>query len=138
MINEYSEAVSETLEVLKFMEDDLLNKIPLEVIKKLKAQKSPTYINKFDDAIEIDFDKLDEKTKNILAVLYRDYIADEEEKIAFDKILDENEIKGDGKDYTIEKFEKQEKAKDEFLPVVVEKKSFIQRIFEKIFRKKKT
>lgn len=136
MINEYSEAVSETLEVLKFMEDELLNKIPLEIIKKLKEQKSSTYINKFDNAIEIDFDKLDEKTKDILAVLYRDYIANEEERIEFDKLLDENERKGNGQDYTIKKFEKQEERND-FLPVEVKKKSFIQRIFENLFKNNK-
>ena len=87
MINEYSEAIGEILEVLKFMEDELLNKIPLDVIKKLKAQKSPTYINKFDNVLEIDFDKLDEKTKNILAVLYRDYVANEEERVEFYRSL---------------------------------------------------
>lgn len=132
MINEYSEAVSETLEVLKFMEDELLNKIPLEVIRKLKQHRSTSYINKFDDAIEINFDQLGEKTKDILAVLYRDYIANEEEKIEFDKLLDENERKGDGENYTIKKFEKKEA--NTFLPVAIEKKNFIQKIFEKIFK----
>ena len=132
MINEYSEAVSETLEVLKFMEDELLNKIPLEVIRKLKQHRSPSYINKFNDAIEINFDQLSGKTKDILAVLYRDYIADEEEKIEFDKLLDENERKGDGENYTIKKFEKKET--NTFLPVAIEKKNFIQKIFEKIFK----
>ena len=132
MTNEYSEAVSETLEILKYLDDELLNKIPLEVIKKLKKQKLDSYINKFENKLELD--KITDKAKDILAVLYREYIANEEEKIEFDKMLNQNDLKGDGKDYTIKKLEEQQKSKDEFLPVVV-KKSFIQKVFEKLFKK---
>ena len=133
MINEYSEAVSETLEVLRYLEDELLNKIPLEVIKKLKEKKSDSYVNKFEN--EVDPNKLSDKAKDVLAVLYREYIANEEEKIEFDKMLDENEYNGDGKDYSIKRFERQEEISNEFLPVVV-KKSFMQKILEKIFKKR--
>ena len=132
MTNEYSEAVSETLEILKYLDDELLNKIPLEVIKKLKEQKSDSYINKFEK--EIEPGKITDKAKDILAVLYHEYIANEEEKIEFDKMLKQNDLKGDGKDYTIQKLEEQKNSKEEFLPAVV-KKSFIQKIFEKLFKK---
>lgn len=132
MTNEYSEAVSETLEILRYLEDETLNKIPLDVIKKLKEQKSDSYKNKFENEVELE--KISDKAKDILAVLYREYIANDEEKIEFDKMLDENEVKGDGKNYSIKKLEKQEEVSKEFLPVVV-KKSFWQKIFEKLFKK---
>ena len=134
MINEYSEAVSEALEVLKYLEDELLNKIPLNVIKKLKEQSLTSYTNKFED--EVDPSKLSDKAKNVIAVLYRDYIANEEEKVEFDKLLHENELKQVNQEYTIKRFEKQEKQVSEFLPVVA-KKSFMQKIFEKIFKTNK-
>lgn len=129
---EYSEAVSETLEILKYMDDDLLNKIPLDIIKKLKEKKSETYVNKFDEKDGIDVNKISERTKNILAVLYRDYIANEQEKIEFEKMLYENEIKGDGKDYEIKKFEKQNNT-SEFLPIEI-KKNFWQKLIDKILK----
>lgn len=135
MNNEYSEAISETLEVLKYLDNELLNKIPLEIIKRLKEQRSTTYINKFED--EVDPSKLSDKAKNVIAVLYRDYIANEEEKIEFDKLIHENELKQVKQDYTIKKFEKQEEKASEFLPVVI-KKSFMKKIFEKIFKTNKS
>lgn len=134
MNNEYSEAFSETLEVLKYMEDELLNKIPLELIRKMKLQRSESYINKFEDKNEVDFNQLSEKTKNILAVLYRDYIADEAEKIEFDKMINQNELKGNGQDYTIKKFEKERVHTNDFLPAIVPKKSFIKKLFETWFK----
>ena len=134
MQNKYSEAISEVLEVMKYMDEDLLNKIPLELINKLKSQRLETYVNKFE--IEIDPDKLSDKAIDILAVIYRDYIANDEEKIEFDKMLDENELKGDGRDYTIKRFEKIEINEEEKMPAEI-KKGFFEKLFEKIFRFKK-
>lgn len=134
MENEYSYAISETLEVLKYMEDTLLNKIPLEVIKKLKEQRDSSYTEKFTQLEEVDLNQLSDKAKDVLAVLYRDYIADEDEKIEFDRMIHENEIKANTQDYTIKKFEENKNLINENLPVVV-KKSFLQKIFEKIFKK---
>lgn len=138
MNNEYSEAISEVLETMKYMDEELLTKIPLDVIKKLKEKRLKTYINKFDETRKVDFSKLSDKAIDVLAVLYREYIANEDEKIEFDKMLDENEIKGDGADYTIKKFEKhdQQEKQEENLPAVI-KKNFFQRIFEKFFKTNK-
>lgn len=138
MNNDYSEAISETLEILQYLEDDLLNKIPLEVIKKLKEQSSKTYIQKFKDVGEVDTSKLSDKAKDVFAVLYRDYIANEEEKIEFDKMLYENDLK-EGSNISIKTlFEKKEitVTQDELLPVIP-KKGFIQKILDKIFKKRK-
>lgn len=138
MDNDYSEAISETLEILQYLEDDLLNKIPLEVIKKLKEQSSKTYIQKFKDVGEVDTSKLSDKAKDVFAVLYRDYIANEEEKIEFDKILYENDLKESSNISIKPLFEKKETiaTNEELLPVIY-KKGFIQKILDKIFKKRK-
>lgn len=138
MNNEYSEAISETLEILQYLEDDLLNKIPLDVIKKLKEQSSKTYIQKFKDMGEVDTSKLSDKAKDVFAVLYRDYIANEEERIEFDKMLYENDLK-EGSNISIKTlFEKKEitVTQDELLPAIP-KKGFIKKIIDKIFKKRK-
>lgn len=138
MKNDYSEAISETLEILQYLEDDLLNKIPLEVIKKLKEQSSKTYIQKFKDVGEVDTSKLSDKAKDVFAVLYRDYIANEEEKIEFDKMLYENDLKESSNISIKPLFEKKETiaTNEELLPVIY-KKGFIQKILDKIFKKRK-
>ena len=136
--NDYSEAISEALEILQYLEEDLLNKIPLEVIKRLKEQSSKTYIYKFKDVGEVDTSKLSDKAKDVFAVLYRDYIANEEEKIEFDKMLYENDLKESSKMSIKPLFEKKEitVTQDELLPVIP-KKGFIQKILDKIFKKRK-
>lgn len=134
MSNEYSEAISETLEVMRYMDDELLNKIPLDVIKMLKEQQSKSYNNKFKEIGKIDFTLLSDKAKNVLAVIYRDYIANDEEKMKFDKILYENEMKQSNEEYIIKKAEKSEENLREFLPVVT-KKSFVKEIFIQLKRR---
>ena len=136
--NDYSEAISEALEILQYLEEDLLNKIPLEVIKRLKEQSSKTYIYKFKDMGEIDTSKLSDKARDVFAVLYRDYIANEEEKIEFDKMLYENDLKESSKMSIKPLFEKNEitVTQDELLPVIPQK-GFIQKILDKIFKKRK-
>lgn len=136
MNNEYNEAISETLEVLQYLEEDLLNKIPLDVIRSLKKQSSKTYIYKFAETKKVDPNKLSDKAKAVFAVLYRKYIANEEEKIEFDKMLYENETKENSEVVIKPLFEKQEKITEEVLPVIY-KKSFIQKIIDKIFKKRK-
>ena len=136
MTNEYSEAVSETLEVLQYIDDKLLNKIPLDVIKKLKGQRSTSYIDKFKETGEVDPSKLSNKAKDVLAVIYMEYVANEEEKIEFNKILDKNELKGNGQDYIIKSLKKQEESIEELLPILA-KKGFFQKLFEKIFKTNK-
>lgn len=82
---DYREAISETLEILQFADEEIINKIPLEVLQKLNSQKSITYIPKFKEIEGVSEEKISKKAKAILAVLYRDYICTEEEKIEFDK-----------------------------------------------------
>ena len=133
---DYREAISETLEILQFANEEIINKIPLEIFQKLNSQKSITYIPKFKDTQEIREEQISEKAKAILAVLYRDYICSEEERQKFDKKIEENECKNnDTNNYTIEKFNKKD-TKIEYknaLPVEV-KKSFIKKMLEKIFK----
>ena len=138
MNSEYSEAISEVLEILQYLEDDLLNKIPLDVIKGLKKYSSKTYKYKFINTKGLITDKVSEKAKDIFAVLYRRYIANEEEKKEFDKMLYENDLKESSKMSIKPLFEKKEitVTQDELLPVIP-KKGFIQKILDKIFKKRK-
>lgn len=88
---EYSEAVSEVLELLQMSDEGIISKIPLEVIQQMNKNKSKTYKSKFDETKPITENDLSEKAKAILAFLYRDYICSEEEKEEINKILFENE-----------------------------------------------
>lgn len=133
---DYREAISEVLEILQLADEEIINKIPLEVLQKLNSQKSITYISKFKDTQKIQEEQISKKAKAILALLYRDYICSEEERKEFDKIVERNNLKDNSNiDYSIKTLNSKD-TKLEFknaLPVEV-KKNFIQRILEKIFK----
>lgn len=134
----YREAVSEVLEILQFADEEIINKIPLEVLQKLNSQKSITYMSKFKDTQKIEVEQISKKAKAILALLYRDYICTKEERKEFDKqLIEANTQNQENMDYSIKRFHDNTKdTKLEFknaLPVEV-KKNFIQRILEKLFK----
>ncbi len=133
--DEYREAVSEVLEILQFADEEIINKIPLEVLKKLNSQKSITYIPKFKETQKIEVEQISKKAKAILALLYRDYICTEEERKEFDKqLVETNTQNQENMDYSIKKFQKDTKIEfKNALPVEV-KKNFIQKILDKIFK----
>lgn len=89
--NEYSIAFSEVLDILQHSELEVIEKIPLEVIKNIKEKASTEYISKINDT-DKEF-TISKKAKAILAVIYQDYLCDEEETEEFRKKLIDNEIK---------------------------------------------
>ena len=90
---EYSEAVVEVLGILQELEESDFNKIPTKIIKFFEDNKSTTYYPDIDYTDEVENLKLREKTKEILAGLYVDYLCPENEKEKYLEKLKQNEIK---------------------------------------------
>ena len=144
----YSEAATEVLTILEHTEIEEVNKIPKNFIKFLKENSSKTYKTDFDFSKPINELNLKQKTQSILAIIYLKYWANEEEKKAFKKRINENEEKYQQelkKQYStdnlfktkkgiIENFENQ--TQKNLMPEV-KKENFIQKIInkmKKIFR----
>ncbi len=85
-------ACGEALAVLALCEKNLLNKIPNEIIKELASYAAESnkeiLINPSETLIN---QKISEQGKDIIALLYYNYIADENEKVELKKMFDENE-----------------------------------------------
>ena len=77
MTQVYREAFTEVNEILKYLREDLLNKIPKEFIDNIKENMSTSYILKYDNTKGINEQNLKQETRAILSVIYRDYICDE-------------------------------------------------------------
>ena len=77
MTQVYREAFTEVNEILKYLSEDLLNKIPKEFIDSIKENMSTSYILKYDNTKGINEQNLKQETRAILSVIYRDYICDE-------------------------------------------------------------
>lgn len=88
---EFSEGISEILDILKHMEKAYTDKIPKKFKEFLEKNKSKTYVPHLDHSQKINEMNLKEKTKDILAVIYMNYWCTPEEKVEYVKILKENE-----------------------------------------------
>ena len=96
----YSEAATEVLAILDNTEEEAVNKISKSFLNFLKENSSKTYKPEFDTTKPISELKLMPKTEALLGIIYLNYWANEEEKVDFKKIADENEVKyqkGQGK-----------------------------------------
>ena len=86
--NEYSIAFAEVLDILQHSEIEIIEKIPLEIIKKIKEKSSKEYVSKIDKDKNI---AISDKAEAILAVIYQDYLCEDDEIDEFNNQIIENE-----------------------------------------------
>ena len=97
MLNsEYSEAISETLDILNHTDIEYVKKIPNEFLKFLKENASKEYVPKLDHRLSMNDMNLKEETKNILGTIYRNWWCSKEEKEKYEekiqrKLIEEQE-----------------------------------------------
>lgn len=89
--NEYNISVTEVLEILKYLPQSMISKIPTKFMEFLKENSIPEYKPEFDYSKGLDKLSLINKTRALLAMIYRNYICSDEERVEYDKILIENE-----------------------------------------------
>lgn len=141
------ESAKELFTIMKLLPEEEFQKIPFEILKKLEIlqEEKEIKIQKIED---IKPENMLEETKNNLAYLFLNYLANEEEKEAFSLLLQENEERYQNEateKYSIEqKFEKKkqrtvvgDRNKKEALTVIPKEKLWyklwckIQKIFRK-------
>lgn len=109
---EYVQALAEISYILKYTDKELVQKIPNKFLKYIEENKDKKYIVNIDENIPLEEQKLKEKTKNLMALIYRNYFCNEEEKKEYDELLNENQIKYDeelNEKYSYENIFKQNK-----------------------------
>ena len=131
--NEYSVAITEVLYILKYLPKDITSNIPSDFLEFLNKNAISTYKPDFDLSKGLDSVKLNHKTKILLAIIYRNYICSEQERLDYDKILIQNEnehqikLKEKYNTYNIFKETKTEKNSDNINKLVIYKKSYFTR-----------
>ena len=88
---EYKVAITEVLYILNYLPNSLTSNIPTNFLNFLNKNSIPNYNPNFDLTKGLDNVKLKNKTKILLAIIYREYICSEQERLAYDKILTKNE-----------------------------------------------
>ena len=91
----YKEALVELLEILKYTDQEDVNKIPKKLLVFFRKNASTTYKFKIDENVEIKNLKLKKETKGLLTMIYRNYWCSAEERTKYDKLLQNNQKKFD-------------------------------------------
>lgn len=90
---EYSEAITEVLDILDHTKKEDIDKIPSKFMDFLKANASKNYKPELDHTKKIKDMQLKRKTKVILAIIYKKFWCNYEQQEKFNKILKENDLK---------------------------------------------
>ena len=80
MEDNYAKAYKEIIEILKYIPEESVNKIPTEMIEMFKTNQLVTYDFKIDTEKTFEEQELLEETKAILANIFRDYWATDYQK----------------------------------------------------------
>lgn len=136
---ELSKSAVEMNAIFENMSVDLLNKIPLNLRKFFYEIASKDYKFEYNKTKRLNEQKLMPRTKGIIAIIYRDFLCNKEEKDDYNKVYNGFWI--------LNEKEKQEKYKNDIfmqnkketdinlkksLPIENKKISLLKKIFEKI------
>ena len=138
---EFAEASAELVEILNYLPKSEVEKIPLKLRKFFQKVANPNYIVRIDPYKSLEQQKIKEKTKDLITVIYRNYWCNEEQRKLLDVKLIENDKKYEEK--LREKYnpdnlfknktiEKHNDKQDTQALVEYKEKSFIQKVFDKI------
>ena len=147
MEDNYPKAYKEVIEILKYVPEKSVNKIPQTMLDTFKAKMDKEYNFIVDINKAFEEQELLEETKAIFANIFRDYWATPyqkeriEKKEKYDTQKDEEEKKtkhnSDDMFYKINKVDiKEKKEESDNLPIEVKKEKFYEKIisfFKKVF-----
>lgn len=80
---EYRIALAQIDEIIYFMDDEIVSKIPNSFKNFIKENKDRDYISNINPYMALEDQDLKPETQAMIALIYRSYIADEEEKENF-------------------------------------------------------
>ena len=90
---EFAEASAEINEIFKYLPKEEVEKIPSKLREFFKKVSSKDYVTNINPDLPLDEQNIKEKTKDIIALIYRNYWCSEEERKELDQKLIENDKK---------------------------------------------
>ena len=90
---EYMNSLYQISEILKYITPTLKARIPKKIISYIESNKSKDYSWKIDKTLPLEKQELLPTTKELITVLYKDYMCDDISKLKLNKVLEENQIK---------------------------------------------
>ena len=77
----YENAFSEVYSIINILDEKLRYRIPNEIYNMIKYKMNENYIFQFDNNKSIDKQNISNEAKSIIALLYKNYMCSDEEKI---------------------------------------------------------
>lgn len=136
----YAKAYTEILKIIEYLPDSEYQKIPQKLINEFYNKSDKEYV--FDIQSEVDFEKKEllKETEYIMYGLYRNYLADEEEKEQLEKL--ESKLYNDSEENKRAKYNpndifnnKNEKGFNEEISNKVDLVEYNESLFKKIWNK---
>ena len=135
-MSDYSKVFKELSEIFKYIPEEQMKKIPDEIIKRIEEKKDNEYNYEVIHIEDFQNQNMLKETRAILAVLYRDYWASEEERKEIKEqeriefINGKVELSNNSKEIFTKKDKKIEKEAEN--AIIVYKEKFIRKIIKKI------
>lgn len=101
---EYAEALAEILEIIEHTNKQTAKKLSDKLMAFFKHNASSNYVEKFDYQIELQDNLLSPKTRDLITMIYRNYLCTQKEKDIFDEILRQNMDKPKNSNTTVPLF----------------------------------
>lgn len=93
----YAKAYTEVLEIIRYFSKEEYEKIPKEKIEFYKKYKDPDYIFSINPEIDLSEQNISKEANAIIVNLFRDYYANEKQKVKIKEILELNQKKEEDK-----------------------------------------
>lgn len=93
MTNELAIASAEINEILRYLPEEFVNKIPINLRILLKNMAPKEFKSNVDPTKTLIEQDISDKAKDIIAIFYRNYWCSKEKRLQLDEVLNENEIK---------------------------------------------
>lgn len=135
--DKYTKALAELKVILDHSEDRIIEKIPKNFVAFVEKNCDRNYSCKIKPGVSISNQNILDETRYLIALVYRSYLCDENERNKYDKILQENETnyqKEIKEKYNTDIFNVKKRKINEGtnLPIVIKKESIFKRIINKI------
>ena len=131
---QYQKAFAEVSYIIENSEDEVINRIPNKLKSIIKENLDKNYIVNIDLENGLNNCNLLDKTKEILYLIYREYLCTEEEKEIF--LKNEIDIKEKRKQIynsnNLYNTFKNDNSKTELLPIAPKKKPWYMKVVDKI------
>lgn len=90
---EYKKCLVELDEILKYLSDEDISKIPYEIKRAITEEKDKQYTWNYDESKELSEQNINRKTIAMLSYLNMEYLLNEEQKMLIEKLHEFNEKK---------------------------------------------